>query len=271
MDRLWTWTERSRDALREWMRSGDLLRAGLIAGTVAIASGGFGALLFFSAGQSEGEAGVAAAPVPDSRLPRPRPDEPVITGSIQTSAEADRESEPDARERQARGRRFDDLQTRAILIASSWSECDQVEDSELFELPGGIPDDILVRIHCANGTRFVLGEADIASNRIASAEPPATNASALQPAPVAVIAPPMPPPTDIEVVRACEDKVRQGLPFPTSLNRAFSTTGVARMPDGEAIVSFDFDALNGFGFPLLMRVQCVFADRELARLELMPR
>jgi hypothetical protein len=269
MERLRIWTEGGRDAAAAWTGSIDLARAGLVVGTVVLAIGAFGALSLWqvapspSAGEGEEiEAARAASPAP-SRLPRARPSEPATTGSIRPSSEAAGSQTTVSPQAIARNRRLDELQTRAIMIASSWSECDQVEDLELFELQGGAPDQVLISIHCANGTRFVLGEADIAANRISALDIAANRVSAAE-------RPSIAPASDLEVVRACEDKVRQGLPFPGSLNRVSSSTGVIRASD-DAIVTFDFGALNGFGFPLFFQVQCVFENREIARLELNPR
>ena len=291
----WTGSTPGRSAdtksFSEWLELADLVRTGLVSGTIVVMVGLLAVPVFYQPGAPEftdAEPQIAnAEPDPLSRIPRPRPDDPIVTGSIRPAAEVDSppEPSPDPAATAARNRRLDDLQTRAVLIASSWSECDQVESSELFELPEGATDDVMVRIRCGNGTQFVLGESDIAANRIesrTSAAAPSMTPSAPTPtlaelaaghipaigdgAPVSAI----PAMTDAEVVRACEEKVAQGLPFPGSLNRALATTGVHRM-SGESLVTFDFDALNGFGFPLFFRVQCVFADRQLARLEVSPR
>jgi hypothetical protein len=76
---------------------------------------------------------------------------------------------------------------------------------------------------------------------------------------------------DLDAVHACEDKVRNGLPRPWSLTRRQASTDVSRAPGDNPVVSFDFDALSGFGYPLWMQVQCVFEDRGIARLEMAPR
>jgi len=262
-------TERGWDAVATRVRSIDLTRTGLILTTVALAIGAFGFLSLWqvapspSAGKGEETQTARAASVAPSRLPRARPSEPATTGSIRPPSEAAGRQRGESAQAIARNRRLDELQTRAIMIASSWRECDQVENLDLFELQGGVSDQILISIHCANGTRFVLGEADIAANRISALDIAANRVSAAERRSIA-------PASDLEVVRACEDKVRQGLPFPDSLNRVSSSTGVIRASD-DAIVTFDFGALNGFGFPLFFQVQCVFADREIARLELSPR
>lgn len=282
MERLRAWAGRCRGAFAERLGSADLFRAGLVSATVVAALGLIAAAFLYAPHAPEsptpGERVAAAAPAPTplSRLPRPRPDVPATTGSIRPAA-AEAPSPPIA----ASGRRLAELQTRAVLIASSWSECDQVDGAEPFELQGAAEGEILIRIRCGNGTRFVLGESDIEANRIVSRAPEPAGAAAPQTPTLAALAarsvptigepPPAPSaPSDAEIVRACEDKVRQGLPFPDSLNRALATTGISRMSD-DAVVTFDFDALNGFGFPLLFRVECVFDDRELARLELSPR
>jgi hypothetical protein len=76
--------------------------------------------------------------------------------------------------------------------------------------------------------------------------------------------------TDVEALNACEAKVRSGLPHPSSLQRSLASTGVTRAP-GSHVVSFDFEALNGLGFPLALQAECVFDEHRLARLEVSPR
>jgi hypothetical protein len=277
------WIASARASLARRLDSADLVRAGLVGGTVTLAAGAFATLLFMADGSPwPGAAGPesAGAPLEQARLPRARPAEPAMTGSIRAAPpEGAAETTPPPL---ASNLRFNDLQTRAILIASSWSECDEVENSELFELPDGAPDEILIRIHCANGTRFVLGEGDILANRIVPATPPAETIAAVPPPasaqtpvptlyePATAPTPAAPSLTDADILRACEEQVRLGLPFPDSLSRAYATTGVSRLPNG-AVVTFDFNALNGFGFPLFMRAECVIENREVARLELTPR
>ncbi len=76
---------------------------------------------------------------------------------------------------------------------------------------------------------------------------------------------------DSGAILACEEKVRSGLPFPSSLNRVLRSTGVHRGAGGNPVVTFDADAVNGLGFPLAVRVQCVFEDSRLALLDVSPR
>ena len=76
---------------------------------------------------------------------------------------------------------------------------------------------------------------------------------------------------DLEAVIACEEKVRSGLPLPATLQRLAPTTGIYRAPGDAPIVTFDFDAQNGFGYPVAMHVQCLFDDNRVARLEVAPR
>lgn len=252
----------ARESFSAWLDKADTARIGLlVTAAAAIASA---AVLLMPRLLPELQPARRDAVLSDARLPRPRPADAIVTGSIRPAIERVADPVREAPRSSPGRQRLADLQTRAILIASSWSDCDQVQNAELIELPEGGPERVMVRIRCANGTRFVLGEADIAGNRILSSAP-----LAAEPAPVATQT--ASPPTDIEAVGACEDKVRQGLPHPSSLSRRPASTGVARLPGGDALVSFDFSALNGLGFPLAYQAQCVFKDRTIARLELSPR
>jgi hypothetical protein len=76
---------------------------------------------------------------------------------------------------------------------------------------------------------------------------------------------------DAEAIRACEDGLRDGLPVPSSLKRIRATTGVYRAPGDDAVVTFDFEAVNGFGYPLALQAHCVFDGDTLAALDIVPR
>jgi hypothetical protein len=76
---------------------------------------------------------------------------------------------------------------------------------------------------------------------------------------------------DAEAIRACEDGLRAGLPIPSSLKRIAATTGVYRAPGDDAVVTFDFEAVNGFGYPLALQAHCVFDGYSLADLDMVPR
>ena len=203
---------------------------------------------------------------PVARLPRPRPDEPVSTGSIDRieatpaavipteAAPAPARSLEEEIERTAALAIEDEdrarLRDKAVLVASSWADCDQVVSSQVLRRAGN---SMVVRIDCANAIRFDLGRDEIeASAPAASAE----TAAAL---------------SDAEAVNACEAMVRRGLPYPDSLHRAFASTGVARPTGSDAVVTFDFEALNGLSFPISLQAHCVFQQHDLARLEVSPR
>ncbi len=238
-------------------RSIDLARAAGICAALGLTSAAIGSAVYFerAATSESGGSETAAANWPASRLPRPRPTEPLTTGSIHpVTAAAARTLEDEielaalqAGEAERRLR----LRDKATLIASSWAGCDQVVGAEVLENAGNR---LTVRIDCANATRFNLDEEEIAQSRLAAWSPPLATAL-----------------TDAEAVSACEATVRRGLPHPTSLQRSFASTGVARAPGSNPVVTFDFDALNGLGFPLSLQAQCVFAEHALARLEVNQR
>jgi hypothetical protein len=76
---------------------------------------------------------------------------------------------------------------------------------------------------------------------------------------------------DAEAIHACEEGLRAGLPIPSSLQRIAATTGVYRAPGDDAVVTFDFEAVNGFGYPLALQAHCVFDGYRLADLDMVPR
>jgi hypothetical protein len=76
---------------------------------------------------------------------------------------------------------------------------------------------------------------------------------------------------DVAAIFACEEKVRNGLPFPSSLSRKLPSTGIFRAPGDNPVVSFEADARNGLGFPLAVTVQCVFNDGRLVRLDVLAK
>ena len=76
---------------------------------------------------------------------------------------------------------------------------------------------------------------------------------------------------DAEAIQACEEGLRAGLPIPSSLKRVEATTGVYRAPGDDAVVTFDFEAVNGFGYPLALQAHCVFDGYSLADLDMVPR
>jgi hypothetical protein len=176
----------------------DLVRLWLVSATIALVSFGFAGLIYLMEPPSRPTAERQEA---TARLPRPRPSEPIVTGSIGRSPEFQ-----------------SDL---ASLIAAATPP------------------------HKGEGRGRAAADA---SGRAASARPL----------------------TDAEAVDACERKVRAGLAVPSSLSRP-SSAAVFRAPSGDPVVSFDADAVNGLGFPLSLSVQCVFADRRLARMETQPR
>jgi hypothetical protein len=62
-----------------------------------------------------------------------------------------------------------------------------------------------------------------------------------------------------------------GLPFPNSLARLLDTTATRHAPGDGSVVTFDFDAVNGLGFPLRMQAECAFDGRSMSRLQVTPR
>ena len=235
-----------------------LAKAGLICGGIALAAGALGAALSAIYPHPPGEIETAEQSAGPARLPRARPAVPVATGSINPTAAAaegaDALSESDAAEAQ----RLEQLRAKAILVAGSRAECGHVIDTELLE--NRPLDLVVVLVRCGNGIRIYLDEVDIEASSAKTAPRPEEPL----PAPAADL-------TDAQAIRDCEDKVRRGLAQPASLSRLTSSTGIDRVPGGDAIVTFDFNALNGLGFPLAMQAQCVFSESQLARLEVAPR
>jgi hypothetical protein len=186
----------------------------------------------------------------DARQPRPRPEEPMATGSLGARPSARPISSDYTRLGEARLKQIEDLRRRAVAIAETYPDCDEVAEADIAHRLSTLPDEIAFYIRCIDGTAFNLTEAEI--NAVA---PPTLG---------------VPPIQDAEVVAACESGVRNGLPYPSSLTRRSASTSVRRAPGG-AVVTFDFDAVNGFGFPLSQRVQCTFNGDRIARLEVSSR
>jgi hypothetical protein len=218
--------------------------------------------------QTADEAESGAAPIEVANAPRFRPKEPVSTGSIDRSGTQSPAALP------IETRRIDSLadlvegdtlRQGAIEAAESFSECDRVSASRLIEI-GGLR---LVRIDCANGFGVYLDAAAIAAGaRAASAE--AMPAPAAAPERGAERPPSVPPFTDAEAVQRCEDQVRSGLPYPSSLGRIAASTSVFRAGPDDTVVTFSFNTVNGLRFPLSQTAYCVFTERRLARSEIMP-
>lgn len=240
--------------LTEPPRSVDLVRLGLVAGAVLAASFGFGALVFVLEPDSGQQETLPAEQSVSSRLPRPRPSEPATTGSIGPVRNVALDLASAIASGRDRAQAHEDLRGKAMLAASISTECDEVVGSEVLEIRSNPENPLVVWVQCGNGTRFYLDRARL--------EGEATAQPAL-PRPLDL--------SDTEAVRACEDKVRLGLPVPASLARLLSTTWIDRAPGNDPVVTFDLDALNGLGFPLALRVQCVFDDHRIARLHVDPR
>lgn len=115
----------------------------------------------------------AATPPPPeavlaARMPRPRPDEPMTTGSIEPSGLAalipvDAPGLEDGWS-EASLRVVDGLRINASIIAESSPECDRVVQSGLSSRHSNPPDRIFIVVHCENGTRFVFTRADLEAN-----------------------------------------------------------------------------------------------------------
>ena len=236
------------------VRSADLLRLGLVSGAVLTAGFAFGALVYVlepDATERKAVEQVAA------RIPRPRPSEPVTTGSISRARPIPLDLESAlalTAPTPAHTRAQEELRSKAVLTASASAECDEVASSEVLENRGNPEDPAVVWVQCKNGTRFYLDRHRLEADAVSQPE---------RAAPLAL--------SDAQAVRACEDKVRLGLPMPASLARHGSSTGVDRAPGDDPVVTFDADALNGLGFPLDLRVQCVFDEHRIARLQVDPR
>jgi hypothetical protein len=246
-------------------RSVDLARTGLVCGAVTLIGVGIGAGVYLqdrsvNAPPAEPEITVAEPTrAALARLPRSRPDEPLTTGSIDRHASRPPLSLEDAIRRadtaraEADAAHLERLRGQAVVIATSWAECDEVTASDVMQSRGKPEGRLAVRIRCANGTRFYLDQEEIEANRLPALAKSVAGLS------------------DAEAVGACEAKVRSGLAQPASLRRLPPSTDVERDPGSGAVVTFEFDAKNGFGFPLAMQAQCIFAEREIARMEVSPR
>jgi hypothetical protein len=119
-------------------------------------------------------------------------------------------------------------------------------------LQGGAPDDLVISLRCNNGSRFYLDRDAVLADRMV----PEVSAAALR---------------EAESVRACEDKARAGLAVPPSLMRVADSIGIEASSAGGTVVSFEADALDGFGAPVFLLVRCEIRGREIARMDVQPR
>jgi hypothetical protein len=252
---------------RDFANPLDIALTGPLIGLVAVAAIGLGATLAWQLPGADREL-ARLDTRPTARIPRPRPDEPLTTASLAPSRT--RPSGAPAIRRvpvqpvEAGGLGLEILRSKAFLLASASPDCDRVVSSETLESRDRPDAGTVFRIRCENGARFHLGREELEAETPPQqrAEPvSAVSASSVQDAAL----------SEQEVVRACEDKVRGGLAVPRSLDRLPPSTDVHQTFGGAALVTFDFNALNGFGFPLTLRAQCVFDQSRIARLEVQPR
>ena len=165
------------------------------------------------------------APIRIARVPRARPDEPMVTGSIRP----------------------------AIEPAEEPAMSDTFSGGGLVELKR--------RYDQRKQVASIAGRGDGATLDQLFSEP-------ALPAPLPVRAATL---SDAEAISACEDNLRIGLPVPGSYTRILASTGIFRAPGNDAVVTFDFEAMNGFGYTMALQVQCVFQGYSLARLDVGPR
>lgn len=249
----------AREALARRRRAAGLVCAGLACGALLSAAVMTELLLPVPAApevpppQAVAALPPAVAAVDPTRLPRPRPDEPLTTGSIR----------PAQAETEVAAARLHD---RAVLTANAWEDCDRVASSEVLRGRSGSR---VVHVACANGTSAYLDESEIDGATpppAAQVAPAPAAASAGQEAPVRAARL-----SDTEALGACEAKLRNGLAVPASFSRVLPTTDIRRADGGALVVSFDYSALNGFGFPLAMQAECAFGSAGLARLQVTQR
>lgn len=113
------------------------------------------------------EAALAPRPkaVAVARTPRPRPDEPATTGSIEVASDRlTAEARVDEPWGEANVRLIDRLSTVAAVIAKSSPECDRIAHSGLSGSHSAPPDRIVIVVQCGNGTRFLFTRADLEAN-----------------------------------------------------------------------------------------------------------
>ena len=140
------------------------------------------------------------------------------------------------------------------MLAAASKACDEVIGSEVLGSRTDPASPPVVAITCADGSRLYLDPS--ASSR--PAEPQRELASR------AIL-------SQTQALAVCEGKLRDGLPVPGSFERNPVTSEFVSAPGGGALVSFDFGARNGLGFPIAMHAECVLDGDRIARLEVQPR
>ncbi len=141
-----------------------------------------------------------------------------------------------------------------MMLAGSSETCNEVIGSDILGGRTEPASPVVVAVTCSNGSQFFVDPAAAEPKRKTSL--PAAGPLVL---------------SEAQAFSSCEGKVREGLPLPGSYERHAGTSQFASAPGGGALVSFDFGALNGLGFPLAMHAECLLDGNRIARLEVQPR
>lgn len=132
----------------------------------------------------------------------------------------------------------------AAELVSENRRCDLVEIAELSETRSEPPDRVVIFVDCRNGERFYLAGPDIEARVAARSNNEKTGGL-----------------SDARLIRSCEESVAAALRFPSSFDKNWFSTNVYRAPQGNVVVTFDFEAKNGLGLLLPQQARCVADDR----------
>ncbi len=138
--------------------------------------------------------------------------------------------------------------------AAESPRCDTVETADLSDNRSSPPNNIVIFVDCANGERFYFTSKELENSGSAQSQKQKTEHVG-----------------DSAYSSQCEHAIQQELKFPSSMDKKWFSTNVYRAPQGNVVVTFDFDAKNGFGINLPQRARCVFDDRGMHPVEIVNR
>jgi hypothetical protein len=146
------------------------------------------------------------------------------------------------------------LRKQAAYLVAANDACDHVDVSDLSDERSQPGKKIVIFVDCLNHQRFYLTEAEIVSG----AKPVSKNQK------TALI-------SDVDALEACETQVKSVLQFPSSFDVSMLSMRVFRSEYGNIAVSFNFEAMNGFGNLIPQAARCVIDDQGIHPAEISNR
>lgn len=146
------------------------------------------------------------------------------------------------------------LQNQAADKIALSKNCDRLEMIGLSSDRSKPPSKIVFFADCLNGERFYINEAEIkASGTVKSKNNKLASI------------------TDHDAQRACVDKTKAMLHFPSSFDLKSFSVAINRAKTGNIGVTFDFNAKNGLGNVLPQKARCIIDDQGIHPVEITNR